>query len=124
MEKNTGPETDLRVNSNPTAQQNSPGASESQDNNLAANNLTDTTEQDKYGGTMSDATPATSSTIKEDSTTTTKTTPSPTVHANSSDKKPNVKGDADSSSSISSMRSVWVRVPLLIVVTLACILLV
>ncbi|ORC83873.1 uncharacterized protein TM35_000551420 [Trypanosoma theileri] len=33
---------------------------------------------------------------------------------------PNVKGDADSSSSISS--SVWVRVPLLIVVTLACIL--
>ncbi|ORC84062.1 uncharacterized protein TM35_000501160 [Trypanosoma theileri] len=33
---------------------------------------------------------------------------------------PNVKGDADSSSSISS--SVWVHVPLLIVVTLACIL--
>ncbi|ORC81594.1 uncharacterized protein TM35_001111000 [Trypanosoma theileri] len=49
----------------------------------------------------------------ENSTTTTTTTlPPETVN--------NKKGDADSSSSISS--SVWVRVPLLIVVTLACIL--
>ncbi|ORC84004.1 uncharacterized protein TM35_000511050 [Trypanosoma theileri] len=57
-------------------------------------------------------------TSNEESTTTTTTTtttlpPQPTN---------NKKGDADSSSSISS--SVWVRVPLLIVVTLACILLV
>ncbi|ORC83476.1 uncharacterized protein TM35_000681080 [Trypanosoma theileri] len=48
------------------------------------------------------------------STTTTTTTTLPPELAN------NKKGDADSSSSISS--SVWVRVPLLIVVTLACIL--
>ncbi|ORC90639.1 uncharacterized protein TM35_000084370 [Trypanosoma theileri] len=47
----------------------------------------------------------------EESTTTTTLPPEPTN---------NKKGDADSSSSISS--SVWVRVPLLIVVTLACIL--
>ncbi|ORC83793.1 uncharacterized protein TM35_000571210 [Trypanosoma theileri] len=46
-------------------------------------------------------------------TTTTTTTTLPPEPAN------NKKGDADSSSSISS--SVWVRVPLLIVVTLACI---
>ncbi|ORC84405.1 uncharacterized protein TM35_000451430 [Trypanosoma theileri] len=46
--------------------------------------------------------------------TTTTTTTLPPLPANSQ------KGDADSSSSISS--SVWVRVPLLIVVTLACIL--
>ncbi|ORC83939.1 uncharacterized protein TM35_000531230 [Trypanosoma theileri] len=46
-------------------------------------------------------------------TTTTTTTLSPELTNNK-------KGDADSSSSISS--SVWVRVPLLIVVTLACIL--
>ncbi|ORC84041.1 uncharacterized protein TM35_000511420 [Trypanosoma theileri] len=47
-------------------------------------------------------------------TTTTATTTLPPETAN------NKKGDADSSSSMSS--SVWVRVPLLIVVTLACIL--
>ncbi|ORC84043.1 uncharacterized protein TM35_000511440 [Trypanosoma theileri] len=50
----------------------------------------------------------------ETTTTTTTTTTLPPETAN------NKKGDADSSSSISS--SVWVRVPLLIVVTLACIL--
>ncbi|ORC83512.1 uncharacterized protein TM35_000671180 [Trypanosoma theileri] len=50
----------------------------------------------------------------EESTTTTTTTTIPPELTN------NKKGDADSSSSISS--SVWVRVPLLIVVTLACIL--
>ncbi|ORC83391.1 uncharacterized protein TM35_000731150 [Trypanosoma theileri] len=53
--------------------------------------------------------------INEGSTTTTTTTTTlPPELTN------NKKGDADSSSSISS--SVWVRVPLLIVVTLACIL--
>ncbi|ORC81589.1 uncharacterized protein TM35_001121060 [Trypanosoma theileri] len=50
----------------------------------------------------------------ESTTTTTTTTTLPPEPIN------NKKGDADSSSSISS--SVWVRVPLLIVVTLACIL--
>ncbi|ORC83598.1 uncharacterized protein TM35_000641300 [Trypanosoma theileri] len=51
---------------------------------------------------------------EESTTTTTTTTTLPPELTN------NKKGDADSSSSISS--SVWVRVPLLIVVTLACIL--
>ncbi|ORC90027.1 uncharacterized protein TM35_000102950 [Trypanosoma theileri] len=53
-------------------------------------------------------------TSAETTTTTTTTTTLPPELTN------NKKGDADSSSSISS--SVWVRVPLLIVVTLACIL--
>ncbi|ORC83817.1 uncharacterized protein TM35_000561150 [Trypanosoma theileri] len=53
----------------------------------------------------------------ESSTTTTTTTTTTTLPPESTNNK---KGDADSSSSISS--SVWVRVPLLIVVTLACIL--
>ncbi|ORC84020.1 uncharacterized protein TM35_000511210 [Trypanosoma theileri] len=52
-------------------------------------------------------------------TTTTNTIP-PLPGISNNTIMPNVKGDADSSSSISS--SVWVRVPLLIVVTLACIL--
>ncbi|ORC81501.1 uncharacterized protein TM35_001151080 [Trypanosoma theileri] len=52
---------------------------------------------------------------KEESTTTTTTTTLPPELTN------NKKGDADSSSS-SISSSVWVRVPLLIVVTLACIL--
>ncbi|ORC84404.1 uncharacterized protein TM35_000451420 [Trypanosoma theileri] len=51
-------------------------------------------------------------TNNDESTTTTTTLPPESIN--------NKKGDADSSSSISS--SVWVRVPLLIVVTLACIL--
>ncbi|ORC84221.1 uncharacterized protein TM35_000471160 [Trypanosoma theileri] len=54
-------------------------------------------------------------------TTTTTTNTIPTLPGISNNTiMPNVKGDADSSSSISS--SVWMRVPLLIVVTLACIL--
>ncbi|ORC84025.1 uncharacterized protein TM35_000511260 [Trypanosoma theileri] len=53
----------------------------------------------------------------ENSTTTTTTTTTTTLPPELTNNK---KGDADSSSSISS--SVWVRVPLLIVVTLACIL--
>ncbi|ORC80903.1 uncharacterized protein TM35_001381010 [Trypanosoma theileri] len=59
----------------------------------------------------------------EESTSTT-TTPTTTTTSTTTTLPPeltnNKKGDADSSSSISS--SVWVRVPLLIVVTLACIL--
>ncbi|ORC80084.1 uncharacterized protein TM35_001821000, partial [Trypanosoma theileri] len=62
------------------------------------------------------ANPAESETTRNEqsTTTTTTTTTLPPELTN------NKKGDADSSSSISS--SVWVRVPLLIVVTLACIL--
>ncbi|ORC92417.1 uncharacterized protein TM35_000031700 [Trypanosoma theileri] len=55
----------------------------------------------------------TTNAVSESTTTTTTTTLPPELTNNK-------KGDADSSSSISS--SVWVRVPLLIVVTLACIL--
>ncbi|KAH9589349.1 hypothetical protein LSM04_007237 [Trypanosoma melophagium] len=69
---------------------------------------------------LSPNTPSGKKSTPATTTATTTTLPSDTEY----DKKPNVKGDADSSSSISSMRSVWVRVPLLIVVTLACILLV
>ncbi|ORC83753.1 uncharacterized protein TM35_000581160 [Trypanosoma theileri] len=59
-------------------------------------------------------------TKNQGSTSTTTNTISPINGINNSNIMLNVKGDADSSSSISS--SVWVRVPLLIVVTLACIL--
>ncbi|KAH9598480.1 hypothetical protein LSM04_000240 [Trypanosoma melophagium] len=70
------------------------------------------------GNTTANTSPDTLNTpSNEESTTTTTTALPPTVPANN--KKPNVKGDADSSSSISS---VWVRVSLLIVVALACIL--
>ncbi|ORC81289.1 uncharacterized protein TM35_001221050 [Trypanosoma theileri] len=65
-------------------------------------------------GTNVAANPAESETTRNEQSTTTTTTTLPPESAN------NKKGDADSSSSISS--SVWVRVPLLIVVTLACIL--
>ncbi|ORC80610.1 uncharacterized protein TM35_001531000 [Trypanosoma theileri] len=54
---------------------------------------------------------------EESTTTTTNTTTTTTLPPELTNNK---KGDADSSSSISS--SVWVRVPLLIVVTLSCIL--
>ncbi|KAH9598665.1 hypothetical protein LSM04_008517 [Trypanosoma melophagium] len=70
------------------------------------------------GNTTANTSPDTLNTpSNEESTTTTTTALPPTVPANN--KKPNVKGDADSSSSISS---VWVRVSLLIVVALASIL--
>ncbi|ORC82236.1 uncharacterized protein TM35_000951010 [Trypanosoma theileri] len=65
-----------------------------------------------------------STTNNEESTSTTTTTTSTTTTTTTTTLPPeltnNKKGDADSSSSISS--SVWVRVPLLIVVTMACIL--
>ncbi|ORC84371.1 uncharacterized protein TM35_000451090 [Trypanosoma theileri] len=59
------------------------------------------------------------STSPTTNTTTTNTIPTIPGFSNNTI-MPNLRGDADSSSSISS--SVWVRVPLLIVVTLACIL--
>ncbi|ORC83792.1 uncharacterized protein TM35_000571200 [Trypanosoma theileri] len=90
----------------------------------SANTSTNDIPATESSSTASTAAPATSSqedtadngaTPSEESTTTTTiTTTLPPELTN------NKKGDADSSSSISS--SVWVRVPLLIVVTLACIL--
>ncbi|ORC82223.1 uncharacterized protein TM35_000961020 [Trypanosoma theileri] len=66
-------------------------------------------------GTASEGSGSTNNPTNADTTTTTTTTTTlPPQLTN------NKKGDADSSSSISS--SVWVRVPLLIVATLACIL--
>ncbi|ORC83959.1 uncharacterized protein TM35_000521030, partial [Trypanosoma theileri] len=75
------------------------------------------------GNTTANTTSVTlNTTINEESTSPTTTTSTiPTLPEISNNTiMPNVKGDADSSSSIIS--SVWVRVPLLIVVTLACIL--
>ncbi|ORC83471.1 uncharacterized protein TM35_000681030 [Trypanosoma theileri] len=86
-------------------QEQTPSSLESQSHN-------DTTENDNSTSTNSD-TPNTPRNEESTTTTTTTTTLSPKLTNNK-------KGDADSSSSISN--SVWVRVPLLIVVTLACIL--
>ncbi|ORC80905.1 uncharacterized protein TM35_001381030 [Trypanosoma theileri] len=86
-----------------------PEESEAPDNSGVAGNA-DTTPNNSTN--TDPETPNTAN--NEESTTTTTTTTIPPEPAN------NKKGDADSSSSISS--SVWVRVPLLIVVTLACIL--
>ncbi|ORC84242.1 uncharacterized protein TM35_000471370, partial [Trypanosoma theileri] len=74
------------------------------------------------GNTTANTTSVTlNTTINEESiSTATNTNTIPTILGISNNTiMPNVKGDADSSS-VSS--SVWVRVPLLIVVTLACIL--
>ncbi|ORC84021.1 uncharacterized protein TM35_000511220 [Trypanosoma theileri] len=73
------------------------------------------TENDNTSSTSESTTNTANTTNNEESTTTTTTTTTlPPELTN------NKKGDADSSSSISS--SVWIRVPLLIVITLACIL--
>ncbi|ORC81496.1 uncharacterized protein TM35_001151030, partial [Trypanosoma theileri] len=91
-----------------TPQEQTPVSRESQpDTNTRESNNADPTNSDN---------PSTPNNEESTSTTTTTTTtttlpPEPTN---------NKKGDADSSSIINS--SVWVRVPLLIVVTLACIL--
>ncbi|ORC90636.1 uncharacterized protein TM35_000084340 [Trypanosoma theileri] len=80
------------------------------DSSLSADNTG--TRQDKSVAAVPK--PAEGNSNSEEPTTTTTTTTLPPEPTN------NKKGDADSSSSISS--SVWVRVPLLIVFTLACIL--
>ncbi|ORC84268.1 uncharacterized protein TM35_000471630, partial [Trypanosoma theileri] len=75
------------------------------------------------GNTRANTTSVTINTTSNEesiSTTTTTNTIPPITGISNNTIMPNVKSDADSSSSISS--SVWVRVPLLIVVTLACIL--
>ncbi|ORC81203.1 uncharacterized protein TM35_001271090 [Trypanosoma theileri] len=96
---------DSQENSAATVQEQNTAEQESQQQN------NDTTENNNSNRTNSDTT---NTPNKEELTTTTTTTTLPPELTN------NKKGDADSSSSISS--SVWVRVPLLIVVTLACIL--
>ncbi|ORC84034.1 uncharacterized protein TM35_000511350 [Trypanosoma theileri] len=88
-------------------QEQTPSSQESQSHN-------DTTENDNSTSTNSETSTTAS---EEESTTTATTTTTTTLPPETANNK---KGDADSSSSISS--SVWVRVPLLIVVTLACIL--
>ncbi|ORC83795.1 titin [Trypanosoma theileri] len=69
------------------------------------------------GGNAETTITTTTTPSNEESTTTSTTTTTTTLPPELTNNK---KGDADSSSSISS--SVWVRVPLLIVVTLTCIL--
>ncbi|ORC84392.1 uncharacterized protein TM35_000451300 [Trypanosoma theileri] len=91
-----------------TAAQSSPTSASSQTDGTAdGGNSTETTTN-----TSASTNPETDNTSTTTTTTTTTTLPPELTN--------NKKGDADSSSSISS--SVWVRVPLLIVVTLACIL--
>ncbi|ORC83575.1 uncharacterized protein TM35_000641070 [Trypanosoma theileri] len=90
------------------AAQTSPSTNTSATGNDAANDGNDNTT------TGSESTNNNEGDADNTETTTTTTTTLPPELTN------NKKGDADSSSSISS--SVWVRVPLLIVVTLACIL--
>ncbi|ORC81917.1 uncharacterized protein TM35_001041010, partial [Trypanosoma theileri] len=86
-----------------------PSPQETKDNNESGN-------KNAESGTTPEGNGSTNKPANEESTTNTTTTTStlPPELTN------NKKGDADSSSSIIS--SVWVRVPLLIVVTLACIL--
>ncbi|ORC80673.1 uncharacterized protein TM35_001501030 [Trypanosoma theileri] len=87
-------------------------------------NGVDTAVASAEGNTTANTTSVTLNTNSHEesiSTSPTTTNTIPTIPGISNNNiMPNVKGDADSSSSISS--SVWVRVPLLIVVTLACIL--
>ncbi|ORC92402.1 uncharacterized protein TM35_000031550 [Trypanosoma theileri] len=91
------------------AQSSPPSASSQTDGTAEGGNSAETSTNNSAS-----TNPETSTTpTNEESTTTTTTTLPPELTNNK-------KGDADSSSSISS--SVWVRVPLLIVVTLACIL--
>ncbi|ORC83855.1 uncharacterized protein TM35_000551240 [Trypanosoma theileri] len=81
------------------------------------------TANDGGSSTSPESEPSNNPSDEESTTTSTTTTTNiipPVPGINNNNIMPNVKGDADSSSSISS--SVWVRVLLLIVVTLACIL--
>ncbi|ORC81740.1 uncharacterized protein TM35_001081010, partial [Trypanosoma theileri] len=105
----------------PSSNQPSTGDSETQGNHSPQEQKPTTQDSHPHGGT-GDATNTetinsnspNASSNNEDSTTTTTTTTTTTLPPELTNNK---KGDADSSSSISS--SVWVRVPLLIVVTLA-----
>ncbi|ORC83682.1 uncharacterized protein TM35_000601130 [Trypanosoma theileri] len=114
-------ETQTAQTTHTTGEAPSASTSHNTDNASTKNPSTDTTQNNHSGNEPNVANPAEgeSTSTQEDTadntdTTTTTTTTLPPELTN------NKKGDADSSSSISS--SVWVRVPLLIVVTLACIL--
>ncbi|ORC84228.1 uncharacterized protein TM35_000471230 [Trypanosoma theileri] len=106
-----------------TTQTNVTGTAEGQDTSVpttqstgdvfSTNTTTDATSNNHAESETNDTNPAEGESTSEESTTTTKATLPPELTINK-------KGDTDSSSSISS--SVWVRVALLIVVTLACIL--
>ncbi|ORC83594.1 uncharacterized protein TM35_000641260 [Trypanosoma theileri] len=95
----------------PTTPSSSSSATASDGGSTTASNETDNTSSGSESTTNQEGVASNTDTT---TTTTTTTTTLPPELTN------NKKGDADSSSSISS--SVWVRVPLLIVVTLACIL--
>ncbi|ORC83931.1 uncharacterized protein TM35_000531150 [Trypanosoma theileri] len=94
-----------------------PSPQETEGNNESGNTNADS-------GTAPEGSGSSNNQNEGENTDTTTTTTSTTTTTTTSTLPPeltnNKKGDADSSSSISS--SVWVRVPLLIVVTLACIL--
>ncbi|ORC84273.1 uncharacterized protein TM35_000471680 [Trypanosoma theileri] len=89
----------------------SASTTQSTGDNSSSSTATDEAQNNQAESDPNVATPAEGESNSEESTTTTTLPPELTN---------NKKGDADSSSSISS--SVWVRVPLLIVVTLTCIL--
>ncbi|ORC82366.1 uncharacterized protein TM35_000921100 [Trypanosoma theileri] len=107
---------------NANAEETQPSSSSSSSSETVSANNSDTANAGN-GTTSPEGEPQSNSSNVENTdttpsiTTTTTTTTTTTLPPELTNNK---KGDADSSSSISS--SVWVRVPLLIVVTLACIL--
>ncbi|ORC81497.1 uncharacterized protein TM35_001151040 [Trypanosoma theileri] len=108
-----------RTTTSSTNEVSSTGTEENNENQQAEGNGIQSTSPTSPAPTEGDAMRDTDNTPSnnEESTSTTTTTTTTTLPPELTNNK---KGDADSSSSISS--SVWVRVPLLIVVTLACIL--
>ncbi|ORC89768.1 uncharacterized protein TM35_000113020 [Trypanosoma theileri] len=105
----TGPESNDGQDSSASINQRTGDTSSS-------NTSTDEAHNNQAESDPNVATPSEGESTSEESTTTTTTTTTTTLPPELSNSK---KGDADSSSICSS---VWVRVPLLIVVTLACIL--
>ncbi|ORC83681.1 uncharacterized protein TM35_000601120 [Trypanosoma theileri] len=109
--------TTIRSSTEPT-----PESVPSRENGDATNAVTPSQDSQLNNGTAEtkpgedESTRETDNTTNNGESTTTTTTTTTTLPPELTNSK---KGDADSSSSISS--SVWVRVPLLIVVTLACI---
>ncbi|ORC81919.1 uncharacterized protein TM35_000471120 [Trypanosoma theileri] len=103
-------------NQDGTAPQSSTSSNSSTENAAGSDNA------NAENGTASEASGTTSNheAVAGNTNATTTTTTATTTTTLPPELTNNKKGDADSSSSISS--SVWVRVPLLIVVTLACIL--
>ncbi|ORC90040.1 uncharacterized protein TM35_000103080 [Trypanosoma theileri] len=96
----------------PSPNTSATGSSDVSDATATQNNISSAESESTNNQNEEGVTGNTDTTTTTNTTTTTTTLPPELTN--------NKKGDADSSSSISS--SVWVRVPLLIVVTLACIL--